>query len=217
MKEEVIQLSTHEMHVSTGHHAHDENLDHQGNLNLALWLGMVSATFFTATFVGTNLYLRGWSPTKFVEPTGALVQDAPYFNTLFLLLASALLFVAGVLFVKNRWRAFNAVLAVVTLAYVAVMIGQFDLMVKFVSSSQQVATIYGPTATIQFLLSILSVILCIYTGWYTSFANKARVNYFFPVAVNVWLYSAASGIVILLTENVMTVGKFAAWCGQHLT
>lgn len=210
-------MSTHGAHVAAGHQAHDENIDHQGNANVAVWLGMISVTFFTATFVGTNLYLRGWSPSKFGVQLAPILHEVPYYDTLFQLLAAVLLFISGGFFLRNRWKAFNGTLALVTLLFVAVMIAQFELMIRFVNSSQQVATIYGPTATIQFLLTFFCVIMCIVTGWYSSWGNKARINYFFPIAMNVWLYSIASGLVILLTEDVMSVGKFAAWCGQHLT
>lgn len=213
-------MATHQPNIATGaqrHQPHDDNIDHQGNLNLAMWLGMVSVTFITASFVATNLYLRGWSPTKFDVSLAPILKDVPYYDTLFQLLAAILLFVSGGFFTKNRWKAFNAVLALVTILFVGVLIAQFELMIRFGNASVQVATIYTPTAVIQFLVTLVCVVLCVVTGWYASFANKRRVDYFFPAAMNVWLYSIASGVVILLTEDVMSVGRFAAWCGMHLS
>jgi uncharacterized membrane protein YozB (DUF420 family) len=210
-------LSTHELQASSGQHAHDENIDHQGNANLAVWLGLVSLTFMTATFVGTNLYLRGWSPSKFSLPMLPILRDVPYWDTLALLVAAILLFIAGALYTANRWKAFNGVLALATLVFVGVLIAQFDLMLRFSQSSQQITTIYAPTATIQFLLTLVCVIMFAFAGYYASYGNKAKINSYFPVAMNVWLYTIASGIMILFTEDVMSVGRFAAWCGQHLT
>jgi len=194
----------------------DENLDHQGNANLAVWLGLMALTFMTASFVGSNVYLRGWNPGKFVLKSKEL-SDLPYFYTLFLLIAGILVLVAGALFVKNRWKAFNGVLAIAAIFFVAVMITEFQLMLWFSNYSKQIATIYTPTLVIQLILSIICVILVIIAGWYASFANKKKLNSFFPVAMNVWIYTVLSSIVILLMEDVMTFGQFAAWCGQHLT
>lgn len=206
-------------HVGGHHPAHDENLDHQGNANLAVWLGLIALTFTTATFVGTNVYLRGWNPSKFDAnfANSLLLKDMPYYDVLFMLLSAVFLFIAGAFFAKNMWRAFNGMLALTTLSFVALLICEFDLMRWFAGYSQQVATIYAPTAVIEFLLTCVCVVLLCFAGWYSSFANKKKINAFFPVAMNVWLYSVFSGIVIILLENVMTVGQFAAWCGTHLT
>ncbi|MCL6444079.1 MAG: hypothetical protein K6T83_11590 [Alicyclobacillus sp.] len=209
-------MAMHEAHV-TGHHAHDENIDHQGNANLAIWLGLVALTFTTATFVGTNVYLRGWNPSKFDTLHAKLLIDLPYYDVLLLILGAILLFIGGGLFVKNRWSALRGVLALTTLVFVAVMVVQFRLTLWFAWSSPQIATIYAPTSAIEFLLSLVCVIMFAVAGWYASFGNKAKINAFFPVAMNVWLYTVVSAVVILLVENVMTVGQFAAWCGQHLS
>ncbi|OFW82239.1 MAG: hypothetical protein A2201_04245 [Alicyclobacillus sp. RIFOXYA1_FULL_53_8] len=198
------------------HNAHDENIDHQGNANLAVWVGLVGITFMYATFVATNVYLRGWNPQKFVL-TAKLLNDLPYYTTLGLILSGILFFLAGMFFVKDRWRAFTLTLALATLAWVAVLLTQFRLMLWFIGYSPQIRTIYGPSAVIQFLLELIGAILLAYAGWYASYNNKAKLNKFFPVAMNVWAYTVVSTIVALLVENVMTVGQFAAWCGQHLT
>jgi uncharacterized membrane protein YozB (DUF420 family) len=150
-----------------------------------------------------------------VHLTGVL-QDLPYWDTLFLILSGLTLLVAGVLFVRDKWRAFNGVLALATIFYVVVLIIQFRLMLWFAGYSQQVATIYAPTAVIEFLLTLVCVALLAVAGWYASYGDKTKINQFFPVAMNVWLYSAMFGIVVLLLENVITIGQFAAWCGQHI-
>ncbi|MCF8564048.1 hypothetical protein LLE49_04760 [Alicyclobacillus tolerans] len=203
-------------HMSGAHAAHDENLDHQSHANLAVWLGLIALTFMYATFVATNVYLRGWNPSKFILKSN-LLKDLPYYNTLVLIISGLLLLLAGTLFIRNQWRGFNLVLALTTLAYVGVLATQFRLMLWFIHYSPQIGTIYGPTSVIEFLLDVISIILLIYAGWYASYANKKKLNQFFPVAMNVWLYTIVSGIVVLLVENVMTVGQFAAWCGQHIS
>lgn len=204
-------------HPSSGLHMnHDENIDHQSNANFAVWCGLVALTFMTATFVASNVYLRGWSPTKFVLNTG-LLKDLPYYTVLLSIISAGVLLVASRFFIKDRWRAFSITLAVATIFYIALAAVQFQLMLRFGHVSVQAATIYVPTAVIQFCLTGVGVVLLAVAGWYTGFANKAKINGFFPVAMNVWLYTAMSGIVILLIEDVLTVGQFAAWCGQHLT
>lgn len=202
-------------HAHMGHHAHDENIDHQGNANLAVWLGLVAMTFTTASFVGSNVYLRGWNPAKFVLQS-QLLKDLPYYSTLLLLLSGLLVLLAAVFFARDKWTAFNAVLALATMSFVAVLAVQFRMMIWFMDYSKQIATIYAPTAVLQFLLTLICVILLAYAGWYASYGRKEKINKFFPVAMNVWLYAVFSGIVIMLLEDVMTVGQFAAWCGQHL-
>lgn len=198
-----------------GHVAHDENLDHQGNANLAIWLGLLALTFLYATFVASNVYLRGWNPQKFLLQS-SLLKDLPYYNTLVLILSGLLLILAGTFFVKNLWRAFTFTLALTTLSWVAVLLTQFQLMFMFIKYSPQIGTIYGPTAVIQFLLEVIGLILLAYAGWYVGYGNKKKINQFFPVAMNVWIYTIVSTIVVLWLENVMTIGQFAAWCGQHI-
>ena len=208
-------MSTHPS-PSSAHIDHHENIDSQGNANLAVWAGLVALTFMTATFVASNVYLRGWSPTKFVLKS-AVLKDLPYYAVLLSIISAVLLVVAATFFVKNHWRAFNGILAVATLFYAGLGAVQFQMMLRFGHASAQSATIYAPTAVVQFLLTLVGVILLAVAGWYSGYANKGKINAFFPVAMNVWLYTAASGIVILLLEDVLTVGQFAAWCGQHLT
>lgn len=198
------------------HFDHHENMDPQANANFGVWAGLVALTFMTATFVASNVYLRGWSPTKFVLKS-AVLKDLPYYTVLLSILSAVILLVAARFFIKDRWRAFTVSLALATLFYVALAAVQFQLMFRFGHASIQDATIYVPTAVIQFALTGVGVVLLAVAGWYSGFANKAKLNAFFPVAMNVWLYSAMSGIVILLVEDVLTVGQFAAWCGQHLS
>lgn len=204
-------------HVHAGGHAahEDENLDHQGNANLAVWLGLLALTFMYATFVASNVYLRGWNPQKFVLNSSVL-KDLPYYNTLVLIVSGLLFILAGTFFVRNLWRAFSLTLALTTLVWVGVLLTQFQLMLKLIHFNAQIGTIYGPTAVIQFLLELIGLVLLAYTGLYVGYGNKKKVNQFFPVAMNVWIYTVLSTIVVLLLENVMTVGQFAAWCGQHV-
>lgn len=204
-------------HLNHAHGAHeDEHIDHAGNANLAVWLGMVAVTFTSATFVATNVYLKGWSPANFDVPLTGLLHDLPYWVTLVLILCGISVFVSGSLFVRNRWRAFNAMLALMTVLYVVAMILQFRLMLWFAGQKPQLMTIYTPTAVIEFSLVVVCVALLAGAGWYASYGNKAKINAFFPVAANVWIYTAMFGIVVLLLENVITIGQFAAWCGQHI-
>ncbi len=201
---------------ANAHFDHNENIDHQGNANLATWAGLVALTFMTATFVATNVYLRGWDPAKFKLHDQYLTQ-LPYVTVLLSIVSAVLLFVAASFFKRDKWKAFNLTLALTTISFVVTTITQFRLMLWFANYSPQVGTIYAPTAAVEFLLDVLCVILLAVAGWYSGYGSKRKINQFFPVAMNVWLYTVISSVVILLVENVMTVGEFAAWCGQHLT
>jgi uncharacterized membrane protein YozB (DUF420 family) len=205
-------MAMNQAHVSAHH---EEHVDHQGNANLAVWLGLIAVTFMTGAFVATNVYLRGWNPEKY-ELKDKLLTDLPYYDVLLLIIAGIILAVAGVFFVKNQWRAFNLTLALATITFVAVFICQFSLTIWFASYNKQIATIYAPSQAIEMCLSLICVILLATSGWYASYGSKAKINAFFPVAMNVWMYTILAGIVILLVEDVMSVGQFAAWCGQHL-
>ncbi|MCL6632786.1 MAG: hypothetical protein K6T63_09145 [Alicyclobacillus herbarius] len=200
--------------VERGHAGHEEHIDPQANANLAVWLGLVALTFMSAVFVASNVYLRGWNPAKFVLKN-QLLTDLPYWDTLLLIVSGVLVVVAGVFFAKDRWRVFNSVLALAVLSWVATALIQFRLMLWFAGYSKQIKTIDGPTSMIVFGLTAVSVILIAIAGWYASFANKRKINEFFPVAMNVWVYTVMFGIVVLLMERVLTVGQFAAWCGLH--
>ncbi len=197
------------------HFDHNENIDHQGNANFAVWLGLVSLTFLIATFVACNVYLRGWAPSKF-HLGDKVLTNLPYLTVLLAIVSVILLFVAASFFAKDKWRAFNLVLALITLVYIVQVIVEFNLMLWFAGYSKQVATICAPTAIMEFALTVVYVMLLVVAGWYASFANKRKINSFFPVGMNVWLYAAFSNVVILLIENVLSVGQFAAWFGQHL-
>jgi uncharacterized membrane protein YozB (DUF420 family) len=214
MVKEVHEMSTNHAQADV-HFDHNENIDHQGNANLAVWLGLVALTFMTATFVACNVYLRGWAPSKF-HLSDKVLTDLPYVTVLLSIISVILLFVAASFFARDKWRAFNLVLALTTLVYIAQVMVEFNLMLWFAGYSKQVATIYAPTAVMEFALTVVCVILLVAAGWYASFANKRKINSFFPVGMNVWLYAAFSNVVILLVEDVMSVGQFAAWCGQHL-
>ncbi|WP_067931746.1 hypothetical protein [Alicyclobacillus kakegawensis] len=197
-----------------GQVVHDERIDPQANANLAVWLGLAALTFMAAVFVASNVYLRGWNPSKFTL-NNQLLTDLPYWDTLILIVSGVLVLVAATFFARDRWQAFNAVLALAVLSWVATTLIQFRLMLWFAGYNQQIKTIDWPTSMIVFALTFISTVLIAIAGWYASFANKAKVNAFFPVAMNVWLYTVMFGIVVLLMERVLTVGQFAAWCGLH--
>lgn len=208
-------MSTDQSSAGT-HFDHHENIDPQGNANLAVWAGLVALTFMTGTFVAANIYLRGWSPTKFGKLTPGLLTTLPDYAVLLSIVSTILVLIAGAFFVKDKWGPFKGVLALATLSYFAITAIQFRLMLWVGHYSPQAATIYAPTEVTQFVLSALCVILLVVAGWYTGFADKAKINAYFPVATNVWIYTTLSSVVILLLEHVLTVGQFAAWCGQHI-
>jgi len=207
-------MSVHQAsHGAGSEHAHAE--DPVKNGLIGVWLGLVALTFFLAVWIGSNAYLRSWSPAKFSLSAGA-GQELPYWDTLVLIIACIVLFIAGSLFKKGAWRGFNAMLMLTAILFLAFTDIEFWLLQYFLSASVQVKTAYFATTAIQFTLGCLSVLLLIIAGVYASYRNKEKIRNFFPVVMNVWLYTVAISIVILLVTDVMTVGQFGAWCGTKL-
>lgn len=197
-------------------HAHGHNIDHQGNANLGVWLALIGITFMTGSFVASNVYLRGWNPTKYVFHQ-QMLHNLPYFDVLMLLVSALLLLAAGAAFARRKWQPFRVLLALSTLSYASVFVTQLQLFVGFADYNQQIATIYAPSQGIELCLTFICLILLVFAGYYASFGNKAKLNAYFPVSMNVWLYTIFAGVVILLLEHVLTIGQFAEWCGLHLT
>ncbi|MCL6593351.1 MAG: hypothetical protein K6T31_05195, partial [Alicyclobacillus sp.] len=149
-------MSVDQAHMS-GHAAHhDEHVDHQANANFAVWCGLTALTFTTGTFVASNVYLRGWSPSKFVLDD-RLLRDLPYYTVLFSVISALLLLLAASFFKRDRWKAFNLTLALATLTYAVTTLTQFRMTLWFAGYSKQVATIYAPTSAMQFLLNVVGI------------------------------------------------------------
>ena len=96
----------------SAHHApdwvparHGTGIKHDGIF--ATWLSLLSFTFFIATFVASNVYLRGWNPEQFNVSLG-YYADLPNYSTLVLLVAGIITFVAGGAYRKGAWKSLQA-------------------------------------------------------------------------------------------------------------
>lgn len=198
-------------------HAIDSGHEHDipKQQNMATWLGICAITFFYATFIASNVYLRGWSPSKFTLDTSK-VGSLPYYSVLTLVLTFIVLLVAGGLFRSKKWRALNAVMAFIGLLFVAYVIMQFQLVVMYGQLSAQVWTAYMPSGVMQLLLALLSLVFVGWVGWRSTFRSKTAFRRLFPIGMNYWMYCVLTSVVTYLLTDVMSVGSIAQWCGAHL-
>ena len=183
--------------------------------NMAVWLGLCAITFFYATFIATNVYLRGWSPGKFTLDQSR-VSNLPYYAVLELVLTFIVLLIAGALFRARKWKALNAALGAIGVLFVAYTLLQFQIVVMFSHMSPQVWTAYMPSSVIQLLLSLVCVVHVAWIGWRSTFRNRRPLQALFPLGMNWWMYSVITSVVTYLLTDVMTVGSITAWCGMHL-
>ncbi len=180
------------------------------NGQFAVWLGLISTLFFIATFVSSNVYLRGWSPDVF-----ALKQetDLPYLSTLTLLIGAL-----GALFTGNSFRkrangAFTAGLLVSTVLFTASLVQEWMLIKELAALGPVAWTAYVTVYVCQFIMLLISVVLFLVAIGFHIRGNEKALQRFIPASMSVWLFTLMLGIAILLLTNVISVEQFAEWCG----
>jgi uncharacterized membrane protein YozB (DUF420 family) len=186
------------------------------NARLAVWLGLVSFTFFFATAVAANVYLRKWSPDQFTLQLAEGPKEMLWLSVILLLLCGILLLLAGRYFRTDRWTRFNAAMSLVTLCFFAYGLLQVWFIRYLLQQSPQIWTAYVGVAVFQVLLAALSILLLIGAAFYTGFRNKQRLHAWIPAVMNVWLYTVITGIVVIFLTDLMTVSEFADYCGIKL-
>ncbi|GIM46687.1 hypothetical protein DNHGIG_22360 [Collibacillus ludicampi] len=197
------------------HEPLDPELIHR-NARLAVWLGLVSFTFFIATAVASNVYLRKWSPDKFTLQLAESPKEMLWLSIIVLLVCGILLLLAGGFFRADKWRSFNVAMSLITLCFFAYGLLQIWFIRFLVQQTPQIWTAYVGIAAIQVLLAAVSIILLIWAAFYTGFKNKQRLRAWVPVVMNVWLYTVIVGIVVIFLTDLMTVSEFADYCGVKL-
>ncbi|MDB5084767.1 MAG: hypothetical protein JWN30_1653 [Bacilli bacterium] len=180
--------------------------------NMGVFLGTVSFTFFSATAVACNVYLRSWSHDQFTLADRAL-KDLPYLDTLTLIVAGLLLLLAGRFFRTKSWRKFNVTMALAVPLYLIIGDVQYWIIDALSKQNSQIQTAYMGPALIEFALTVLSFILLVRVNWIT----REKLKTYFPICMNVWLYTIASSIIMLLITDVVNFGDMAAWCGTKLS
>jgi uncharacterized membrane protein YozB (DUF420 family) len=204
----------------SAHHAPDWVPQREGtgikhNGIFATWLALCSFTFFLATFVAANVYLRGWSPEKFNVDFGAQA-DLPGYTTLVLIVAGLLSIIAG-----NFWRSgqlgkFKGAMVLVTLAFFVYVVMQIWLIAYTWYLGAAAWTIYLGVYVCQILLTFVCIGFIISIAKYFGDRNEKQLRSLVPAAMSVFLYTVVVGVACLVITDVITVGEFAEWCGTKL-
>lgn len=186
------------------------------NGQLAAWLGLVSYTFFLATFVAANVYLRGWRPDVFGVELPADVKSFSYISTLVLIVTSVVLLIAGVSFRNGSYKKFLGTMGFGAILYATHLVLQIQLMMKYIALGKAVATINATITAFQILITLTSLALIAAVGWYGDAKDGKVLRRLVPGAMAVWMYAVVVGIAVMIITDVVSVGQFAEWCGTRL-
>lgn len=184
---------------------------------LAAWLGLLSFTFFSGTFVAANVYLRGWNPDKFTLKLTGFAANLPYIAMLSLLVAAVLILIGGTFFKKRQYGKFQATLALSAIPLVAYGVMEAWMVVISIQQSVQAATIYATVDGLNVIVAAVAVAMLMAMGWKYSARNEEALIRLVPTAMTVIMYAVLLGLAILLITNVATVGGFMDWCGIPIT
>ncbi len=180
------------------------------NGQFAVWLGLISALFFIATFVSSNVYLRGWSPDVFnLKQT----SDLPYLSTLVLLAGAVAALFTGSAFRKRANGAFTVGLLLSAALFAVSLVLETLLIKEFAALGPAAWTAYLTVYLCQWIMLAICVILFVIAIAFHFGGKEKKLVRLVPAAMSVWLFTVMLGLAILLLTNVMTVGQFAEWCG----
>lgn len=180
------------------------------NAQLGVWLGLISALFLIATFVSSNVYLRGWSPEVFALKNQS---DLPYLSTLTLLIGAVAAILTGNAFRNRKDRAFAAGLFVSMILFAASFVQECLLIKEMAALGPAAWTAYVTVYVCQALMLLVSVVLFVIAIGFQLRRNENALKRFIPASMSVWLFTLMLGIGILLLTNVVTVEQFTEWCG----
>jgi uncharacterized membrane protein YozB (DUF420 family) len=204
----------------SAHHAPDwvphrsgTGIKHDGTF--ATWLSILSFTFFLATFVAANVYLRGWAPDKFTVDFGANA-DLPSYTTIVLLVAGFILLLAGSAYKQNAMKRFQGLMVVASLAFTAYAVMQMWLIVTVWDLGAAAWTTHLGIYVLQFSLALIDLVFIGFIGYYYSNRNDAKLRSVVPAAMSVFIYTVFIGITVLLITDMISIGQFAEWCGTRL-
>ncbi|MFD2171839.1 hypothetical protein [Tumebacillus lipolyticus] len=204
----------------SAHHApdwvpHREGTGIKDNGVFATWLSLISFTFFFATFVAANVYLRGWAPDKFTVDFGPNA-DLPAITTIILLVAGFILLLAGNFFRSNAMGKFNVMMILATLAITAYAVMQIWLMVYVHEQGAHAWTTHMGIYLLQLCLALVCITFMMFIGKYISERNIKALNRLVPAAMSVFLYTVITGVLTLVITDMISVGEFAEWCGTRI-
>ncbi|ASS76432.1 hypothetical protein CIG75_16690 [Tumebacillus algifaecis] len=204
----------------SAHHApdwvpHREGTGIKDNGIFATWLSLISFTFFLATFVAANVYLRGWAPDKFTVDFGPNA-DLPAITTIILLVAGLLLLLAASFFRSKAMGKFNIMMVLSTLAITAYAVMQIWLLFYTHEQGEHAWTTHMGIYFLQLALSLVCIGFMMAIGKYYSERNIKALNRLVPAALSVFLYTVATGVLTLVLTDMISVGEFAEWCGTRI-
>jgi uncharacterized membrane protein YozB (DUF420 family) len=201
-------------------HSHDPMVPGKGIKDigqLGTWLGLISFTFLFATFIASNVYLRGWSPEIFSVNLPAEVQNIVYLNFLFTLLAGILSISAGIGYKKKKSTLFISLYVLMGMAFLGDMILTGWIINQYYGISSAAWTAYGMVEIFMFILDLISMILFVIGFFYMRPKKIQALNRFIPGALSVWVYTMIMGIVVFIQCDLIQIGQFLEWCGMKLT
>lgn len=204
----------------SAHHApdwvpHREGTGAKHDGILATWLSLCAFTFFLATFVASNVYLRAWSPEKFNVDFGAQA-DLPGFTVIALLLAGFLAYFAGTSWKAGKRKAFMGFMVALTLVFFAYTALQMYLIAYTWYLGAGAWTAYLGIYVTQILLAFVIIGMLIAVAKYFGDRNEKQLRSLIPATITVIFYAVVTGLIVLVLTNMMSVGEFADWCGTKL-
>lgn len=186
------------------------------NGQLAAWLGLIAYTFFLATFVAANVYLRGWKPDVFGVKLPSEVTSLSYLSTVVLIVTGVILLIAGMLFRNGSYKKFIGTMGIGALAYAGYLLLQIQLLKKYIAQGAAIGTVNGTITAFQMLITLVSLVFIAAVGWYGDRKDGKALSRLVPGAMAVWMYAVVIGITVLIVTDVVSVSEFAGWCGTRL-
>ena len=201
-------------------HSHDQMVPGKGIKDigqLGTWMGLISFTFLFATFIASNVYLRGWSPETFSINLPGSVQNIVYLNFLFTVLAGVLSISAGISYKKKKNALFMTLYILSAMAFVGDSILTGWIVGHYYGLSAAAWTAYGMVEIFMLILDVISLVLFIVGFFYMGPKKNKSLNRFIPGALSVWVYTMIMGVIVFIQCDLIEVGQFLEWCGMKLT
>lgn len=180
---------------------------------LGTWLGLIAFTFMFATFIASNVYLRGWSPGTFSMKLPGYVQNMVNTSVIFTVLTGILSLGVGISYKKRKDVTFITLFLVNGCAFLTNLILTGYLIAQYKTIGPAAWTAYGMVEIFMFALELVSVAFSI-TGFIYILGNNTKaLNRFVPAAMSVWIYTVLMGIIVFIQCDLIQIGQFAEWCG----
>lgn len=201
-------------------HSHDPMVPGKGIKDigqLGTWLGLISFTFLFATFIASNVYLRGWSPETFSVNLPGPVQNIVYLNFIFTILAGLLSIALGMSYKKKKNSLFISLYVLAAIAFLGDMILTGWIINHYYGMGASAWTAYGMVEIFMLILDVVSLVLFIVGFFYMNQKKSKSLNRFIPGALSVWVYTMIMGIIVFIQCDLIQIEQFLEWCGIKIT